>query len=165
MFRPCAALATLLLTATALAGPPAAAPAPQVPAVAAPVPNADKLVSYRKTVMGSMGSHMKAAGMIARGDVARPQDLPAHAHALQAAGAEMTALFPAGTGSDTQRTEAKADVWARPAEFQAAVAAYQSATADLVTAADAGDLAAVSEALGKVGRTCGGCHDGFKIKD
>jgi cytochrome c556 len=125
----------------------------------APVPG---VVAYRELVMSSMSKHMKMAGMIAKGEVARPGDLVAHAKALHAAAAGMVELFPEGTGPDKVKTEATAAVWADPAKFAAAVAAYEAETAALVTLAEAGDVAGAGAQLQKVGATCGGCHETFK---
>jgi cytochrome c556 len=126
----------------------------------APVPG---VVAYRELVMSSMSKHMKMAGMVAKGEVARPADLVAHAKALHAAATGMVELFPEGTGPDKVKTEATAAIWSDAPRFAAAVAAYEAETAALVTLAEAGDLAGAGAQLQKVGATCGGCHETFKV--
>lgn len=73
--------------------------------------------------------------------------------------------FPAGTGPEAGKTQALADIWAKPAEFKAAMKMFSDAAPKLHAAANAGDLAAVKTAFGDVGKACKNCHDQFRAED
>lgn len=73
--------------------------------------------------------------------------------------------FPAGTGPEAGKTQALAEIWAKPAEFKAAMKMFSDAAPKLHAAANAGDAAAVKTAFGDVGKSCKNCHDQFRAKD
>ncbi len=68
--------------------------------------------------------------------------------------------FPAG--SDKGKTEARAEIWSKPAEFKKAADDHQAAVAKLAVAAKTGDLAQIKPAFGDAGKSCKSCHDQFK---
>lgn len=71
--------------------------------------------------------------------------------------------FPAGSGpQDGKRTDAKAEIWKRPADFAAAANRLASAAQTLKAAADGGDGVMVRDAYKTVGAACKNCHDTFK---
>jgi len=142
----------LILSLLIAASAPAADPAP------------DKVVAYRQTLMSSTGRHMKAIGMIVKGEIDRPQDLEGHAAALHAASRDLTTLFPPTTGPDKLKTDAKAEVWTRWTDFETAAKAFETETAALLEAARKKDIDAFKAQFGKVGDSCGGCHEPFKTK-
>ena len=144
--------------------PPAAAPV-AVPAAPAALGLPEKVVAYRKAEMSIIAKHMKTASLIASGDIGRPQDLLRHAEGLHAESMDLLALFPEGTGPDKIKTEAKAEIWSKHADFEAAVTKLQTESAKLVEVAKTGDLDASKAQLDKVGDSCGSCHDAFKLKD
>jgi cytochrome c556 len=73
--------------------------------------------------------------------------------------------FPAGTGPEAGKTQALADIWAKPAEFKAAMKMFSEAAPKLHAAANAGDAAAIKTAFGDVGKSCKNCHDQFRAKE
>ena len=73
--------------------------------------------------------------------------------------------FPAGSGPEAGKTRALADIWAKPAEFKAAMKMFSDAAPKLNAAANAGDVAAIKTAFGEVGKSCKNCHDQFRSKD
>lgn len=126
----------------------------------------ESVVKYRQTVMSEVGKHMRASTMIAKGEITtRPNDLVGHAVAIHDASIGFVELFPAGTGPDKVKTEAKAEIWTDAAKFAAAARSFQDETGKLVDIAKAGDLAGYTAQIAKVGDTCGACHDPFKVKD
>ena len=69
--------------------------------------------------------------------------------------------FPAG--SDKGKTEARAEIWTKPAEFKKQADSHQAKIAELAkVAATATTLADVKPAFGAAGQTCKACHDQFK---
>jgi cytochrome c556 len=123
------------------------------------------IVAYREAGMKAIASHFKSISMILKGEVNRPQDITAHAAAIAAMSHDLPSQFPAGTGPDKVKTEAKAELWTQWAEFEKQSKAFEAETAKLVQVAVTGDSAAIQAQFGKVGQSCGSCHDLFRIKD
>jgi cytochrome c556 len=73
--------------------------------------------------------------------------------------------FPAGTGPEAGKTDALADIWAKPAEFKAAIKMFSDAAPKLHAAANAGDVPAIKTAFANVGKSCKNCHDQFRAND
>lgn len=90
--------------------------------------------------------------------------------AIKADAAKVAALapqlkdwFPVGSGpQDGKRTDAKAEVWMRPAEFQQAADRLAAATEALTATVATGDTAAIGASAKTVGGACKACHDKFK---
>lgn len=76
----------------------------------------------------------------------------------------MGTWFPAGTGPEAGKTEAKANVWTERADFDAKLANLQTEAGKLVTAAGT-DAAAFKAQFGPTGGTCKACHDTFREED
>jgi cytochrome c556 len=95
----------------------------------------------------------------AKGDTKAAQ---AHAAKLQELELAFVKLFPAG--SDKGDTKALPTVWSDTAGFEAASKAANAAYAQLATAAGSGDLAQLTAAFGATGKTCGACHEKFRVK-
>lgn len=71
--------------------------------------------------------------------------------------------FPAGSGpQDGKRTDAKAEVWTRNADFGTAATRLEAAAVALKAAVEGGDAAMVRAAVKNVGAACKNCHDAFK---
>jgi cytochrome c556 len=145
-----ATLAGFLCLAAAAASLPAfgAGPAPAV--------------KYRQAVMSAQGGHMSALAGLVNGDVDHKTHLVPHADAIGNTAKMVPSLFPAG--SDKGETNALPAIWEKPAEFQKAVKALETAAPKLGAAAKSGDAAALKAAFGEVGKACKGCHDNFRMK-
>lgn len=124
-------------------------------------------VKYRQAGYSGMARHMKALGMATKGKVVLPKaDLVAHARALQSTGPLMAGWYPKGTGPDAGlKTEALEKIWSDRAGFEEKIKAYTTATTELVAKAETGDLEAIKGAMQGVGKSCGGCHDGYRKDD
>lgn len=70
--------------------------------------------------------------------------------------------FPKGTGPEAGKTRALPEIWSKPSEFAAAQKLFADAAPRLQTAAQAGDVKAIREAFGEVGKTCRNCHENFR---
>lgn len=135
------------------------------PLVAASADNdPNKLYEYRHEFMEGLGKHMKAASMIAKGEVTVSKaDMVLHANALHNSSKALLGLFPKDTGPDkVQGTEALPAIWEKWSDFEAANAKYEAETKKLVEVAEKGDLAGFKAQFGNVGKSCGGCHDSFR---
>jgi cytochrome c556 len=118
-------------------------------------------IAARKDNRKQAGAQMKAIkGVIdAKGDAKAV--VPAAAKLKELSRAFPT-FFPAG--SDKGETKALPNIWTDKAGFAAAAKAASDAIDALQVAAGTGDLAAVTNAFGAVGKTCGGCHEKFRAK-
>jgi cytochrome c556 len=73
--------------------------------------------------------------------------------------------FPKGSGPEAGvKTAAKPEIWSDPRGFAAAQKAFETEAAKLNAAAATGDLAKVRPQAGATAKTCGGCHDKFRVK-
>ena len=75
---------------------------------------------------------------------------------------QVPSWFPAGTGPDIGKTEARAEIWQKPEDFAAKAQAFQQAAASFNAAAQGSDLAAIRSAQGNLGKSCKGCHDLYR---
>ena len=74
--------------------------------------------------------------------------------------------FPAGSGpAPGIKTRAKAEIWAKPQDFEAAQKLFAAQAAKLNTVAAAGDVAGVKAQFGEVGKACKNCHDTFRTPE
>jgi len=125
----------------------------------------DAMVKYRKAAMSATSKHMKSLKMLASGEIVRPGDVAAHADALAAGARDMVSLYPSGTGVDSGlKTDAKAEIWSKSADFAAEAKKFAEATTKLAELAKGGDMKALAAQLETVGDSCKSCHDGFKAK-
>lgn len=115
---------------------------------------------YRLKIMSSLSAHIGSIADVLKGKVAYTDHIVGHARALQAAGRMLEDVFP--PGSDVGETRSKPEIWQQPEKFKAAMQAFQTATDGLVAAAESGDMGAIGNALGPVGKGCGGCHKPFR---
>lgn len=80
--------------------------------------------------------------------------------------ASMVDWFPAGTGPESGiKTEALPIIWEDKTDFNDKVAAMQDAAAQLDTAAQGGDVAAIATAFKNTGGKCKACHDKYRLDD
>lgn len=72
-------------------------------------------------------------------------------------------MFPAGTQLPNSR--ALPSVWSDRAGFEAQAASFETATAQLLAAAQAGDKAAFAAAYKATGAACASCHTGYRAEE
>lgn len=145
-----AARLTLAAVAVALVGAPLlAAPADQVRA---------RITGFRE-----LGAAFKNVNDGLRGDV-QTVLIQQSAREIRNASRAQYGWFPAGTGPQPGvKTAAKPEIWTRSAQFKAAQDAFaQQADAFQRTAAG-GNAAAIRAEARKLGATCKGCHDTFRV--
>jgi cytochrome c556 len=73
--------------------------------------------------------------------------------------------FPAGTGPDVGKTEARAEIWQKPDDFAAKAKALREAASSFNAAAQGNDLAAIRSAHANLGKTCKACHDLYREEE
>ena len=123
------------------------------------------VIKYRQNVMRSIGGHIGAIAAIVKGEVSFTDDVAAHARGINAMSKVVPHIFPKGTDNASNAdTRALPAIWEDMGKFDAAVKAFQAASASLVTVAEAGDPSAFGGALGELGKACGGCHKPFRAE-
>lgn len=120
-------------------------------------------IATRKAVMKEYGASMGALAKMAKGEA--PFDADAAHLALRTLyerSADIPALFPAGTESGGD-TEAGPAIWSNPSGFAEKAEAMNAAAATLI-ATPIENVDGVRAAIGALGPTCQGCHEGFRVK-
>lgn len=121
------------------------------------------LMKERHEGYEKIGKAMRAAKQaIDRGNAAA---VKAPADQIAALAPQAIGWFPAGTGPDVGKTEAKAEIWEQRVEFDKGMTRFNEAARLFQTAAAGGDLQAIRSAHADLGKTCGSCHDRFRLKD
>jgi cytochrome c556 len=124
------------------------------------------VIAARETSMKSLGKEMKAIGDGAKAGSITKEDATAHAKKIADLAGQMGTWFPAGTGPEAGvKTRALPAIWQKPDDFKAALDRFHQASAKLVAAAETGNASAIAAAHGEVGRSCGGCHNPFRLKE
>lgn len=128
--------------------------------------NSASVIAARQANFKVMGKSMKAMF----DEMKKPtQDVAVfqlNAKALADASRKVGGYFPKGSGPGAGvKTEALADIWAKPAEFKLAHGKLVAATGKFAVVAKSGNIDAIKAALPSVGGTCKGCHDQFRAKD
>jgi cytochrome c556 len=151
--------ATTLVLATALGS--AAAFAADEPA---------NIVKYRKAFMGANGAHISMIAAAVKGDVSFTDEIAPHAQALAEQGkllaANLSQLFPEGSGkAEGVDTAALPVIWEKWSDFEADAKKFEAESAKLAEVAQGGDMAAIGQQLGVLGKqACGACHETFREK-
>lgn len=152
---------------------PAAAPAASEIAgsLEARVDMASVAPGKAKAVMDERHEGMEQIGKLMKQLSRDMKAEPLNLGAVRASAAKMDELarkagnwFPAGTGPAAGKTQAKAEIWAKPQDFAAKMASFQKASAAFHAAARAGDVTATQAAFGDVGKSCKACHELYRAK-
>lgn len=113
------------------------------------------------------GFRQLGAAYKAVNDSLRTSDLAAVRQASgQIAGASrnLYGWFPRGSGPQPGvKTAVKPDVWTRAGEFRAAADTFARQAQAFQRVAAGGDLGAIRVEARKLGATCKGCHDSFRM--
>jgi len=149
-----------LLLATALA-------ALALPAFAQDDDDLRKAVEVRQGMYKLYGNYIGPLGGMARGKMDYDAETAQRAAESLAAVASIdrSGFFPEGTSSnDIDDSEALPALWENMDDVTERFDELESATQEL--AASAGDgLDALKQSVGRVGQTCKGCHDEYRVDD
>lgn len=124
-------------------------------------------IKWRQSGYGFMAWNMARIKMNVEGTYNKEEVIKA-ANAIQAiANSGMGALYPAGTdkGTGWEKTRVKPEFFTNKEGVTKVAMAFNKEANEMAKVAAAGDAAATKVQLGKLGGTCKGCHDDFKIKD
>ena len=125
----------------------------------------DSVVKYRQATMKSMGAHMSAMSLVVKHQIASRADLAAHAEAIHGVSRSVAELFPAGSGPDKVRSDAKPAIWQQLPQFKRAAERLERESAKLAELAKKNDARAFDEQFKVVADSCDDCHDSFRVRD
>ncbi|PKO87419.1 MAG: cytochrome C [Betaproteobacteria bacterium HGW-Betaproteobacteria-12] len=123
-------------------------------------------IKYRQSAYATMGWSMARIKMNVEGSYNKDEVVKA-ANVIQSiANSGMGALYQPGTdkGKGWEDTRVKPELFTNKEGVGKVAMAFNKEANEMAKVAASGDAAAVKEQLGKLGATCKGCHDDFKIK-
>ena len=123
---------------------------------------ARKVMHERHEGMEQIGKATKAAGRALKSSPPDVAVIRTSAATIARLAPRTTAWFPAGTGPTVGKTGAKAEIWAKPADFAARSLAFEQAAVAFNAAARTGDAGAMQARFGALAKTCKGCHDSYR---
>ena len=123
---------------------------------------AKALMHRRHEGMEAVGDNFKALRREMGGSSPDMAKVRPAAAAIDRLAKESAGWFPAGTGPDVGKTEAKAEIWRNPKDFAAKHAAFEKAASAFNAAAKSGNAGATKAAFGDLGKSCKACHDLYR---
>lgn len=128
------------------------------------------VVKSRQNLMKANSAHLGMIAAVVKGEVSLPDEIAPNAQALALMGemltANLKALFPEGTDEAAGlKTAALPVIWQNWAGFEQAAMRFKEETAKLAEVAQGGDMAAIGQQVGALGKNgCGACHGDFRKK-
>ena len=120
------------------------------------------LMKQRHEDYEKIGDSMKVISRQLKGDSPDLAQVRQNAGVIATLAPQVQGWFPAGTGPDVGKTEAKAEIWQKPEDFAAKSRDFTKAAQAFQAAANGGDLAAIRSAHGNLGKSCKACHDLYR---
>lgn len=131
-------------------------------------PNPGKqAIAVRKAAFTLIGNSFKPIGDAAQGKAEYNQeDIQKRANRILILSEFLDSAFPDASNLGEPDTKAKADLWAKKADFDKKLKDFQEHAATLakVTATEKTASDAFKEAFGNLAKDCKGCHESFKAK-
>jgi len=125
-------------------------------------------VASRQGSYREIGAAMKGLSDQFRGGNPASMMVTRYAEQLRDYGADQLrqTWFPAHTGlGQGLQTQAKPEIWSKPADFDAYRTAFARESAALAAVAKTGNMAQTQAQYMKLGKVCASCHEGFRAKD
>lgn len=122
------------------------------------------LMKERHENYEKIGKAMKAIGRTLKSDSPDLGVVRTGADTIATMAPKVKSWFPAGTGPDVGKTEAKAAIWQKNDDFVAKADDFTRAATAFQAAARGGDLAAIRAAHGALGKSCKACHDLYRTE-
>lgn len=118
------------------------------------------IIKYRQNVMKAVGARLTNIAAVVKGEVSDKGNIPANAAAIIELLNQAGPLFPEGTHEG--KTRALPEIWSEWDKFEAAMKASQEKAVELQAVAGSGDIGQIGQALGNLGKSCGGCHKPYR---
>ena len=123
---------------------------------------AKAMMHHRHESMETIGDNFKTLRRELGGSSPDMAKVAGAAATINRLAKESAGWFPAGTGPDVGKTEAKAEIWRNPQDFNAKHTAFQKAASAFNAAARSGNAGATKAAFGDLGKSCKACHDLYR---
>ncbi|HEX8256657.1 MAG TPA: cytochrome c [Allosphingosinicella sp.] len=120
------------------------------------------LMEERHENYEKIGDAMKGISRELKGDKPNLGEVRSGAATIAQLAPQVPSWFPAGTGPDVGKTEARAEIWQKPEDFAAKAQAFREAALAFNTAAQGSDLGSIRSAHANLGKSCKGCHDLYR---
>ncbi len=120
-------------------------------------------LKYRQGVMRAVAFQWGPLTAFAKDEAQWGPAMAQRAVNLAALAAIAEDVFPEAS-KGLANSDAKPEIWAKPDDFKAKVAAFKTETAKLADLAKAGNADAIKAQITATGKTCGGCHDDYRVK-
>ena len=125
--------------------------------------DADDVIKFRPNVMKGIGAHINNIAAIAKGKITFTGNLISDAQGIVNGLETANALFPSGT--DGGKTNALAALWEDREGFDKALEKSKERAKQLLAVVRGStDIAEIGQALGALGKSCGGCHKPYRKK-
>lgn len=122
-------------------------------------------IATRQDAMKAQGGAMRTMTQMVRGEQPWNQQAAVQAATTVNNTAKVIpSVFPQGSGPDAGKTDALPAIWQNWSDFQAKAKALETESAKLLQLAQAGDEAGFKAQFPAVGRSCGGCHETYRVK-
>jgi cytochrome c556 len=128
------------------------------------------IAKYRQNFMKANSAHLGMIASVVKGEVSLTDEIEGNAEALAEMGEMLSAnlqqLFPEGTDKAAGlKTAALPAIWEKWSDFEQIAMRFQEETAKLAEVAEGGDIAAIGQQVGVLGKEgCGACHETFREK-
>ncbi len=127
---------------------------------------AERALETRQSVLKLMAWNMAPLGAMARDRIEfNGERVEINATRLVALSEMLGDAFKPDTRANTLATEALDVIWEQPDAFAAKLQDNIDASNALVAVAATGDEGDIKQAIGRLGSTCGSCHDDFRLDD
>jgi len=130
-------------------------------AAASPAAAQEGPIKQRQELMKKNGAASKLSGQMVKGE--KPFDPAAAAEAMMTINGsldEFVTLFPEGSA---EGSDAKPEIWQDKADFEALAQKTKELSAKAADATEGG-LESFTTAFAEVGRSCGACHEKYRVK-
>ena len=125
--------------------------------------NANDIIKFRQNVMKGIGAHINNIAAIAKGKITFTGNLISDAQGIVNGLETANALFPSGT--DGGKTNALAALWEDRQGFEKALEESKERAKQLLgVVRGSTDITEIGQALGALGKSCGGCHKPYRKK-
>lgn len=123
------------------------------------------MVKERQQTMKKLGGGMGAVAKFVKNEGGTLEDAAKGAEAVVAvAKLDAKAVFVPGTAVGVGESAAKPELWQSWSVAEERWKAVQPAAVKLGEAIKGGDRAQIAQALGATSKTCGTCHEDFRVK-
>jgi cytochrome c556 len=122
-------------------------------------------IKLRQEGLKDLGAQMKVINDTLKTSAPDAAKIKEAAAKVKKHSAEISTWFPAGSGPEAGvETAAKPEIWKDAADFTAKGNAFVAEADKLATVADSGDVEGVRNQVRAVGKSCGGCHERYRVK-